>query len=62
MVTTTTDVRAGSPLTISLGGPSNPSPLFATYGFLDNDSPTVFCKASKYNNYTWVHVEERCAE
>lgn len=48
MVTTTTDVAAGSPLTISLGDPSNPSPLFATYGFLDTDCPTVFCKACEY--------------
>ena len=39
------DVQAGSPLTISLGDPSNPTPLFAKYGFLYNDCTTIFCKA-----------------
>jgi hypothetical protein len=38
------DVPAGSPLRMSLGDPTNPSPLFATYGFLDESSPATFCK------------------
>ena len=41
---TTTDVPAGSPLRMSLGDPTNPSPLFATYGFIDKTSPATFCK------------------
>ncbi|KAL7473307.1 hypothetical protein ACHAXS_013771 [Conticribra weissflogii] len=43
-VYTTTDVPAGSPLRMSYGDPTNPSPLFATYGFLDESSPGTFCK------------------
>jgi len=39
------DIPAGSPLTISLGGRTNPKPIFATYGFLPNDCATIFCKA-----------------
>lgn len=38
------DVPAGSPLRMSLGDPTNPSPLFATYGFLDESSTATFCK------------------
>ena len=38
------DIPAGSPLTVSLGDPTNPSPLFATYGFLAEDAPGTFCK------------------
>jgi hypothetical protein len=38
------DIAAGEPLTISLGTGTNPSPLFATYGFLDESSPGTFCK------------------
>lgn len=38
------DVPAGSPLRMSLGDPTNPSPLFATYGFLDESSSATFCK------------------
>lgn len=41
---TTTDVPAGSPLRISYGDPTNPSQLFARYGFLDKSSPATFCK------------------
>lgn len=41
---TTVDVAAGSLLRMSLGDPTNPSPLFATYGFLDTSSPATFCK------------------
>lgn len=43
-VYTTTDVEAGSPLRMSYGCPSNPSILFAKYGFLDESSPATFCK------------------
>lgn len=38
------DVPAGSPLRISYGDPTNPSALFAKYGFLDESSPATFCK------------------
>jgi len=41
---TTKDVPAGSPLQISYGCPTNPSHLFATYGFLDESAPATFCK------------------
>lgn len=41
---TTKDVPGGSPLSISYGCPTNPSHLFATYGFLDESSPATFCK------------------
>lgn len=41
---TTQDVPAGSPLSISYGDPTNPSLLFAMYGFLDETSPATFCK------------------
>mmetsp|Transcript_13692 Transcript_13692/g.33140 ORF Transcript_13692/g.33140 Transcript_13692/m.33140 type:complete len:460 (-) Transcript_13692:190-1569(-) len=39
------DVPAGSALTISLGDPTNPTPIFAQYGFLPQDCATIFCKA-----------------
>jgi len=45
------DIQPGSPLTISLGDPTNPTPLFAKYGFLCHDCHTVFCKA--------VHLESQ---
>ncbi|CAJ1921721.1 unnamed protein product [Cylindrotheca closterium] len=48
------NVPAGSPLRISLGDPTDPSKLFATFGFLDESSPTVFCKA--------VHLENEMDE
>lgn len=41
---TTFDVPAGSPLRISYGDPTNPSFLFARYGFLEEDTPATFCK------------------
>jgi len=44
MVYATTDVYAGGPLRVSYGDPTNPSPLFASYGFLDESSPATFCK------------------
>jgi hypothetical protein len=50
LATTIQDVPAGSPLTITLGDPTNPTPLFATYGFLYNDCPTLFCKAMHLKN------------
>eukprot|EP00578_Thalassiosira_sp_NH16_P019338 CAMPEP_0181102076 /NCGR_PEP_ID=MMETSP1071-20121207/14114_1 /TAXON_ID=35127 /ORGANISM="Thalassiosira sp., Strain NH16" /LENGTH=388 /DNA_ID=CAMNT_0023185009 /DNA_START=242 /DNA_END=1408 /DNA_ORIENTATION=- len=40
----TVDVAAGSPLRVSYGDPTDPTPLFATYGFLDESSPSIFCK------------------
>ena len=49
-VTATRDINAQAELTISLGDASNPSPLFAKYGFLDNDCPGVFCKALSHQN------------
>jgi hypothetical protein len=39
------DIQPGTPLTISLGDPTNPTPIFAQYGFLPNDCATIFCKA-----------------
>jgi hypothetical protein len=44
MVYANKDVPAGSYLRMSLGDPTNPTPLFATYGFLDESSPATFCK------------------
>mmetsp|Transcript_10672 Transcript_10672/g.18178 ORF Transcript_10672/g.18178 Transcript_10672/m.18178 type:complete len:471 (-) Transcript_10672:150-1562(-) len=44
-VTALYDIPAGSPLTISLGDPTNPTPIFAHYGFLPQDCATIFCKA-----------------
>ena len=41
---TNQDVPAGSPLRISYGDPTNPSYLFARYGFVDDSSPATFCK------------------
>lgn len=40
----TKDVEAGSQLRMSYGDPTNPSALFAKYGFLDESSPATFCK------------------
>jgi hypothetical protein len=40
----TQDIIARSSLRISYGDPTNPSYLFARYGFLDEDSPATFCK------------------
>lgn len=39
------DIQPGTPLTISLGDPTNPTPIFAQYGFLPSDCSTIFCKA-----------------
>lgn len=41
---TTRDVPAGSPLRMRYGDPTNPSFLFARYGFVDESSPATFCK------------------
>lgn len=41
---TSYDVPAGTPLRMSYGDPTNPSFLFARYGFLDQTAPVVFCK------------------
>jgi len=43
-VQATTDIPAGSPLCMSYGDPTNPSFLFARYGFVDESSPATFCK------------------
>ena len=53
-VTALYDIPAGSPLTISLGDPTNPTPIFAQYGFLPQDCATIFCKA--------MHLEPRIRE
>lgn len=44
IATAITDVAAGSPLRMSYGDSRNPSPLFASYGFLDESAPATFCK------------------
>jgi len=41
------DIPAGSPLRVSYGDPTDPTPLFAKYGFLDETSPGTFCKLMK---------------
>ena len=41
---TTYDVPAGTPLRMSYGDPTNPSFLFARYGFLDESTEATFCK------------------
>jgi len=38
------DVPAGSPLRLSYGDSTNPTQLFARYGFLDESSEASFCK------------------
>ena len=48
------DIQPGQPLTVSYGDPTNPTPLFAKFGFLPNDCATVFCKA--------VHLEQQIEE
>lgn len=45
------DIQPGTPLTISLGDPTNPTPIFAKYGFLPTDCATIFCKA--------IHLESQ---
>lgn len=44
VVYATRDVPANSQLLMSYGDPTNPSLLFAKYGFLDETSPATFCK------------------
>eukprot|EP00956_Cyclotella_meneghiniana_P004019 scaffold4876_cov64-Cyclotella_meneghiniana.AAC.4 len=41
---TTYDVPAGSPLRTSYADPTNPSFLFARYGFIEDNTPATFCK------------------
>ena len=48
------DIPAGSPLTVSYGDPTNPTPIFAQYGFLPQDCATIFCKA--------IHLEKQIRE
>ncbi|KAL7543946.1 hypothetical protein ACHAXR_013317 [Thalassiosira sp. AJA248-18] len=54
MVNAIYDIQPGYPLTISLGDPTNPTPLFAKYGFLYDDCKTIFCKA--------IHLEPQIQE
>lgn len=44
MAYTLVDVPANSPLRICYSDPTNPSFLFARYGFMDETSPAGFCK------------------
>lgn len=53
-VTTIADIYAGSPLSVSLGDPTDPTPLFAKYGFLPTGCNTIFCKA--------IHLEPQINE
>ena len=53
-VTSLYDIPAGSALTVSLGDPTNPTPIFAQYGFLPQDCTTIFCKA--------MHLEKQIYE
>jgi len=55
-VQTVKDVPAGSPLRISYGDSTNPSFLFARYGFLDESAPATFCK------YMPPHVSKELKE
>jgi len=50
-VTAMYDIPAGMPLTISYGDPTNPTPIFAQYGFLPADCTTLFCKAMHLEPY-----------
>jgi len=45
------DIPAGSSLTISYDDPSNPTPIYAKYGFLPQDCSTIFCKS--------IHLEQQ---
>lgn len=47
-------MQAGSALTVSLGDPTDPTALFAKYGFLPTDCSTIFCKA--------IHLESQIYE
>lgn len=50
-VTAMYDIPAGMPLTISYGDPTNPTPIFAQFGFLPADCTTLFCKAMHLESY-----------
>ncbi|KAL7436152.1 hypothetical protein ACHAXM_005093 [Skeletonema potamos] len=50
-VTALYDIPGGMPLTISYGDPTNPTPIFAQYGFLPADCTTLFCKAMHLESY-----------
>jgi len=45
MVYAMDNIPANTPLTISLGDSTNPTPIFAKYGFLHDECRTIFCKA-----------------
>ena len=53
-VTAIADVYAGSSLSVSLGDPTDPTPIFAKYGFLPTGCNTIFCKA--------IHLETQINE
>ena len=44
-ITAIYNIPAGSPLIISLGDPTNPTPIFAQYSLLPNDCATIIYKA-----------------
>ena len=44
LVVAAQDVPAGSSLRFTYADPTNPSHIFARYGFLDESSPATFCK------------------
>jgi len=44
-VVTTTDVAPNSEILVSYGDSVNPTPIFAQFGFLVDDAPSIFCKA-----------------
>mmetsp|Transcript_30635 Transcript_30635/g.45050 ORF Transcript_30635/g.45050 Transcript_30635/m.45050 type:complete len:461 (-) Transcript_30635:187-1569(-) len=50
-VTAMYDIQPGTPLTISYGDPTNPTPIFAQFGFLPADCATLFCKAMHLEPY-----------
>ena len=60
--TATVDIPAGSEMRVSYGDPTDPTPLFAKYGFLDESSPGTFCKLMKMKSemealgYTYANL------
>jgi len=62
MAYATYDIPAGSDLTVSYGDPTDPTPIFAQYGFLDESSPGTFAKLMKHKTemdelgYTYANL------
>ena len=50
-VVATKPIAPNTEITISYADSTNPTPIFAQYGFLVDDSPSIFCKA--------VHLEKQ---